>query len=153
MDVSLFDGVHTLGKHGHAHRGDRVNSICRGHAEPAKKLPIHIVDIDHGLEVFPLRYFRQGDFLAESITGAGLKCPLGDFDFVAINGVPLKAGIVGFALREHVTENDIGQVAIIAESDGVQIPIGGIVEIDMPVTDIRLYRHATSRASDLGFAP
>ena len=67
--------------------------------------------------------------------------------------MPFEAGIVGLALREHITENDIGQVAVIAESNGVQIPIGGIVEIDMPITDIRLYRHTARRAADLGLAP
>lgn len=85
----------------------------------SQKLPVYVVDVDHGLEVFPLRYFRQGDFLAESIAGTGLKGPLRDFDSIALDGVPLKAGIVGLALREHITENDIGQVAVIAESDGV----------------------------------
>ena len=61
----------------------------------------------------------------------------------------LQPGVIGLALGQHIAENNVREIAVIAKRDRVQAPVCGKIKIDMTVLPrIGFDGHTARRQTD-----
>ena len=61
----------------------------------------------------------------------------------------LQPGVIGLALGQHIAENNVREIAVIAERDRVQAPVCGKIKVDMTILPrIGFNGHTTRRQTD-----